>query len=177
MGKKFFFDTEFFENGPENPIKFISIGIVSEDGDEYYAVSSEFNEDDLSDWLRENVLPKLEDDSIERKSNEQIAKEIVDFVGEDPEFYANFASYDWVVLCQLYGTMMDLPDTWPMFVRDIQQIREDLNVDNDKLPKQDEKTNHNALSDARHDREVYEFLKGRKIAYNLNRIVSKNNRR
>lgn len=32
------------------------------------------------------------------------------------------ADYDWVVLCQLYGTMMDLPKGWPMYCRDVKQL-------------------------------------------------------
>jgi hypothetical protein len=43
---KYFLDTEFAETGgTENPtIDLISLGIVAEDGREYYAESSQFNE-------------------------------------------------------------------------------------------------------------------------------------
>lgn len=171
MGKKFFFDTEFFEDGSKKPIQFISIGIVSEDGDEYYAVSSEFDENSLSDWLKENVVPKLGND--ERKLNKEIAKEVVEFVGKNPVFFANFGSYDWVVLCQLYGAMIDLPKNWPMFVRDLQQLKEDMEIENDDLPRQDKEEEHNALSDAKHDKEIYEYLINKnkvKKSFNLSRI-------
>jgi len=37
---RFFYDTEFIDNG--RTIELISIGVVSEDGREYYAISTEF---------------------------------------------------------------------------------------------------------------------------------------
>jgi hypothetical protein len=41
---------------------------------------------------------------------------------ERPEFWAWFASYDWVALCQLFGPMIDLPKGYPFFVRDLRQL-------------------------------------------------------
>jgi uncharacterized protein YjfI (DUF2170 family) len=38
---KYFYDTEFIDNG--RIIDLISIGVVAEDGREYYAISTEFN--------------------------------------------------------------------------------------------------------------------------------------
>ena len=53
---KYFIDTEFKEK--PNTIQLISIGIVAEDGREYYAISKNFNVKEVWDdeWLRENVL-------------------------------------------------------------------------------------------------------------------------
>lgn len=154
---KYFFDTEFIENGPHEPVQFISIGIVSEDGDEYYAVSSEFNEESASEWVVENVISKLDIDPKNRKLNKEIAKEIIEFVGNDPKpkFIANYASYDWVVFCQLFGTMLDLPDNFPMWVYDIQQLKSELKVQS--LPKQEE-GEHNALEDAKWNKKAFEYL-------------------
>lgn len=57
---RYWFDTEFVERGPEYPIALVSIGIVSEDGREYYAqsywgISAAIHHD----WVRENVVPHL----------------------------------------------------------------------------------------------------------------------
>lgn len=41
---------------------------------------------------------------------------------------------DWVVFCQMFGTMLDLPNGWPMFCRDIRQFRSDKG--NPQLPEQ-----------------------------------------
>ncbi|MCT7369431.1 3'-5' exoribonuclease [Mycolicibacterium llatzerense] len=53
------YDTEFLEDG--STIELISIGIVCEDGREYYAVNSEMDVDRIkrSDWLMANVWPHL----------------------------------------------------------------------------------------------------------------------
>lgn len=74
---------------------------------------------------------------------------------EKPEFWADYASYDWIVLCQLFGTMMDLPGGFPMYCNDIQQLCNDLG--NPELPKQ-ESGEHNALADAKHNQVIYQFL-------------------
>lgn len=66
---KFFLDQEFIEgfryrdtiNGaqPTHFIDLISIGIVAEDGREYYAISSQFDPLEASDWVRDNVLKSV----------------------------------------------------------------------------------------------------------------------
>lgn len=38
-----------------------------------------------------------------------------------PEFYGYFSDYDWVLFCSLFGTMMDLPEGFPMYCRDLKQ--------------------------------------------------------
>ncbi|HZD13589.1 MAG TPA: hypothetical protein VE196_00320, partial [Pseudonocardiaceae bacterium] len=54
---RYFYDTEFIDDG--RTIELISIGVVAEDGREYYAVSTEFNPERAGSWVRANVLPKL----------------------------------------------------------------------------------------------------------------------
>jgi len=105
---KYFIDTEFLE-GFYKPvfgkrrhfIDLISIGVVSEDGREYYAISNEFNPKDANIWVRENVIDKIEVALFQQqppfakshfnfslkellkqygKSNKQIAREIQDFI-------------------------------------------------------------------------------------------------
>ena len=63
---KYFIDTEFIE-GFRKPwlgkkahfIDLISIGIVAENGNEYYAISSEFDPKEANTWVYENVLNPL----------------------------------------------------------------------------------------------------------------------
>jgi hypothetical protein len=54
-----YYDTEFIEDG--RTIDLISIGMVAEDGREYYAVNSDAPWDRIkkNDWLVRNVLPSL----------------------------------------------------------------------------------------------------------------------
>lgn len=163
-----FFDTEFNEDG--KTIDLISIAIVAADGREYQAISTQFNMRKARNnkWLKEHVLQHLPPrwyDPMESprrnglrhlwKPRKQIAAEIVEFVGEDPEFWADYASYDWVALCQLYGRMIDLPKGWPMFCRDIQNLKHFMGYDS-KLPESSHA--HDALSDARNVRDRYNLL-------------------
>ena len=54
---RFFYDCEFIEDG--TTIDLVSIGVVGEDGREFYAVSTEFDPSRAGAWVRANVLPKL----------------------------------------------------------------------------------------------------------------------
>ena len=151
---RYFLDTEFIESGAYKPVELISIGIVCEDGREYYAVSGEFNESDANDWVKANVLPHIGESA--RLPLYIIASQVMSFVGnKKPEFWGYYADYDWVVFCQMFGTMINLPKGWPMYCRDLKQWCDDLG--NPKLPKH-KSAEHNALSDAKWNAEVYTFL-------------------
>jgi len=132
------FDTEFIEDG--RTIDLLSIGLVRADGATYYAEPAEADRSRANDWVAENVLPHL---TGPVKPRAQIAAEIVDFAGDRPQFWAWYADYDWVALCQLYGRMIDLPDGWPMYCRDLKQV-----VDERGLWLQQKDSIHNALDDA-----------------------------
>jgi len=153
---RYFIDTEFSERGPYKPIELISIALVTEGDLHYYAVSGEYTISGCNKFVRANVLPQIEHEILLPLSN--IKQGILDFIGDDvPEFWGFYADYDWVVFCQIFGTMMDLPRGWPMYCRDIKQLCDDLG--NPKLPPEG-KGEHNALADARWNRQAYNFLKG-----------------
>lgn len=147
---KLWFDTEFIEDG--RTIDLISIGVVREDGQTFYAENAECDTSRASEWVQKNVLPHL---TGAKQDRAEIARNIRLFVGPQPEFWAYYADYDWVVLCQLYGTMMDLPKGWPMYCRDVKQLCDSLG--NPKLPEQG-KGEHHALADALWNKRAWEFL-------------------
>lgn len=158
---KIWFDTEFIEDG--RTIDLISIGMVREDGKTYYAESADCDFSRASGWVAKNVIPHLDYTKEgpgygHRKPRWRIANDIVEFVGHHPEFWAYYADYDWVALCQLYGRMIDLPDTWPMFCCDVQQLHyQHPTRSGYDLP--DIKGQlHNALADARWCKDAYEYL-------------------
>lgn len=171
---RYWFDTEFIEDG--KTIDLISIGIVAEDGREMYWENTEVDLSKANDWVKENVLPHLGDvreiDRTARVSRDTIRAELWLFCDPiqygKPEFWAYYADYDWVVLCQLFGRMIDLPDGWPMYCRDIKQeadrLEEWIRWFNSApeyklvLPKHDA-TEHHALADARWNRQAWEFLR------------------
>lgn len=215
---KYFLDTEFIE-GFHKPlfgkrrhfIDLISIGIVREDGKEYYAISDEFHTKDADQWVKDNIIeklpkkrvnfsdqggdtPRIKSESFLYKSNANIADEVRLFFGcyEDSlfwrappeiEVYGYYADYDWVLFCSLFGRMIDLPKGFPMYCRDLKQIMDEkvasfTNSDffthfhqkepltfSEKLslykagptfPKQ--RSEHDALEDAKWNRDVYNYL-------------------
>jgi len=147
---KIWFDTEFIEDG--TTIDLLSIGMVNEAGDKLYLESADCDRTRASDWVKDNVLPHM---SGPLMSREQIARSIKSFAGVSPEFWAYYADYDWVVLCQLYGTMMDLPNGWPMYCRDLKQMADGLGADLSAIPNHQE---HNALADAKWCRDAHKIL-------------------
>ncbi len=220
---RYWLDTEFIEDG--KTIDLISIGIVAEDGREYYALNLDCDLSKASDWVKENVISKLppkqvnfEDWSISPRIKQEsrlwkekalIRGEVAEFLGADcfmhpinpvgwnkflydfyaecpewlektlkkipgleprtsfkgiyklnpnkskPEIWAYYADYDWVVFCQLFGTMTDLPKGFPMYCQDLKQWCDMLG--GPKLPEQG-KGEHNALEDARWNRKAWDFL-------------------
>lgn len=151
---RYFFDTEFIEYG--QLIDLISIGIVADDGREYYAISRDFDTTTANDWVKKHVLSQLEpEESGLWKSRIVIKHGIIDFVGDDtPEFWAYYGAYDWVAFAQLFGRALDMPENWPYF-RDLKDAATLLKVTD--LPKPG-KPQHHALIDARHNKVIYEFL-------------------
>ena len=170
---RYFFDTEFIEDG--KTIELISIGVVCEDGREFYAENANAVLSNANDWVKENVFPHLwsrSTDEVRATANKwsrdggtggllyysDIAKDLRRWINEGkdtPEFWAYYADYDWVALCQLYGAMVDLPEGWPMFCLDLKQWCYQLG--DPRLPEQTS-TEHHALADARWNFEVYKFL-------------------
>jgi hypothetical protein len=150
---KVFFDTEFLEDG--KTIDLISIGMVREDGEELYLVNREADWKRVlaNDWLSANVVPHLPpiDSWVTRA---EIAESVRLFAGVGPEFWAYYADYDWVVLCQLFGRMIDLPIGWPMYCRDFKQLSDWHGW---KLNKQTS-GEHDALCDAKWLRDEFERL-------------------
>src|SRR5690625_6726668 len=114
---EYFIDTEFIEK--PGSIELISIGVVSNDGRELYAVSKDFNIQAAwaDEWIRENVLKPIYHDfnreknraftlhsmwSVIReygKSNKEIATAITTFIQSQgtPVFYGYYSAYDWVL--------------------------------------------------------------------------------
>lgn len=150
---KYFVDTEFSERGHVYPIQLISIGIACQDGRSLYAENYECDWGGCNEWVKANVLPRL---NGPRSTIAIIRDSIRDFVGGDaPEFWGHYCDYDWVVFCQIFGSMVDLPEGWPMYCNDLKQWAHQLG--NPKLPEQ-KSTEHNALNDARWNLEAWNFL-------------------
>lgn len=152
---KYWFDTEFIERGGGEPLRFLSIGIVAEDGREFYYENPLARRLVCEDyvrfadpWLICNVLPHLKGQQRDERSRPDF--EIQHFCDSakfgTPEFWAYYADYDWVVLCQLFGRMIHLPKGWPMYCRDLKQLLDERDI---RVTPQDPSGEHDALNDAR----------------------------
>jgi len=174
---KYFIDTEFKEK--PCTIDLISIGIVGEDGREYYALCSDFKLKEVwnDEWLRDNVLFPIYKEHIHGdmqlinsfsirtmrhimgvfgKSKKQIANDIEIFVSQ-PEFYGYYSNYDWVVFCWIFGRMLDLPKGFPMYCKDLKQMMDDRGLTKEwkRVNCPDPIGEHNALIDARWNLDLY----------------------
>jgi hypothetical protein len=179
------YDTEFLERGAGKPISLISIGMVREDGAELYYVNAAapWAEIEAHPWLRDNVLPHLPRDEGHTEewrpdyrrrdiveSPKNIANAVADFcyhsygqLRESTELWADYGAYDHVVLAQLFGTMLDLPDHMPMYTNDLQQAARMLGS---TLPPQTS-SEHDALNDARWVMEALEYLQDGRVPFGV----------
>lgn len=170
-----FYDCEFLETG--RTIDLISIGMVREDGAEYYAVNRDMPVRRIrkNEWLMANVVPSLPKGYGEWrlsmpkrwlfhyadpcvKPRHVIAREVRGFVlaKPDPELWGWYVSYDHVLLAQLFGRMIDLPEGFPMYSHDLKQ--EVGRLGDPPLPSLPGAREHNALDDAREVKFRYEWL-------------------
>lgn len=157
---RYIYDCEFIEDGRR--IDLISIGVVCDDGREFYAISTEFDEREAGEFVRKHVLDKLPSPSDKAwMSRAAITQRLEEFfnAGEGPvELWAWMAAYDHVALCGLWGAMPALPHNIPRFTRDIRQEWE--RVGKPTQPPRPENLHH-ALEDARWARDIMVMLDSR----------------
>lgn len=173
---RYFYDCEFLEDG--KTIAPLSIGIVAEDGREFYAVFADapWKRVRRDDWLMQNVVPHLPKAPADPgstmldggkwlfnifdpcvKSTTVIRAAVRDFLtcqGEKAELWGYYSAYDHVLLAQLFGRMVNLPPQIPMWTNDLQQSAFELGV---TLPPQQGDAHH-ALADARWIRDTWMHL-------------------
>ena len=156
----YFLDTEFYEDGER--IRPISIAIVCEDGRELY---HEFRFDwaivPADHWIQANVRPHLHHPTGPM-ADAELPRIIREFIGSDPDpvIWGYFADYDWVVFCQVFGRMVDLPKGFPYFCMDLKQSMKERKLDSEwkKSACPDPVGEHNALIDARWNNDLYAIL-------------------
>jgi hypothetical protein len=154
---RYFYDCEFIEDG--RTVELVSIGVVDENGREFYAVSTEFDPSRAIDWVRRNVLNKLPAPSDPAwRTRASIRDDLLHFLlapSEPIELWAWMASYDHVVLAQLWGDMRALPRSIPRFTHELRQRWEEHG--SPPLPPAP-KDQHDALADARHNLARWQVL-------------------
>lgn len=182
---KIFYDLEFLERGPELPIMPISIGMVRDDGQQFYAINLDMQLSLVtrSLWLQTNVIPHLpirvgdqhstmlntvvewdgeHPDIHHVMTRDAIAAKVKEFITEydfeewgKPELWGYYSGYDHVVLAQLFGDMTTLPAGIPMYTNDLMQEWTRLGQPA-ILPAQTNE--HRALDDALWNQEAWTVL-------------------
>ena len=129
-----FFDTEFC--GLKKDTQLISIGLISEDGKEFYGEFTSINTELLDDWIIENVLMNTakygevnETDIVINESDyhfgtrEEIQEELKNWLSqyEEVQLISDVCHYDMVLFIDIFGSAFDLPDNVSPVCYDINQ--------------------------------------------------------
>jgi len=122
---KIFWDLEF--TGLHKLTTAISIGLVAEDGKEFYAEFTDYDKQQIDGFLAGRVLPKLilhdyvfsrdynpDDEIVYVKGDiDLIAQTLFDWLSKYQEngieMWGDCHSYDWVLFISIFGNAFDLP--------------------------------------------------------------------
>ena len=107
-----FFDTEFTNLHISS--KLISIGLISEDGQEFYAeMTDTYLKSHCTDWVKENVLTLLDASAEQRMTRDESAIQLrawIEGFGEPVTLACDSEAWDWRWIQKLYATS----DKWPI---------------------------------------------------------------
>lgn len=170
---KIFFDTEF--TGLHKNTTLISIGLISEDGKTFYAELTDYDQSQVNDWIKENVVSKLKFTNEEKfPPNEilgvknEVAYAIKEWLKQwdEVEMWSDCLAYDWVLFVDLFGTAFDLPKNIYYIPYDICTLFKAMGIDPDINREQfalrdlytESAQKHNALWDAKVIKGCFEKL-------------------
>lgn len=184
-----YFDTEF--TGLYKQCELISIGLISEDGKEFYAEVSDLNSEDMDAWIKDNVLSNTinygnvpvtnivnnELDFVSFSNMLQLKDALLKWLSqfEDVQLISDVCHYDMVLFIDIFGSAFDLPDNVLPYCHDINQdiASQYWITDNEAFDTSREQlaesygveingAKHNALYDAKVIKAIYENMLGAK---------------
>jgi len=179
---KIFFNCEF--TGLHKNTTLISIGLVTETGDAFYAEFTNYDRTQINEWLQKNVLDKLivdmnkdityfeadgETDGNPLKliggSKKFIAGKLKEWLWNyrDIEMWSDCLAYDWVLFIDIFGDAFDLPRNINYIPFDICTLFKIKGIDPDISREEfaeeyDKSMKHNALYDTKVIKKCYEKL-------------------
>lgn len=183
---KVFFDTEF--TGLHQDTTLVSIGLVAENGETFYAELTDYDESQVDHWLQKNVISNLyladiiqgvgskwnptTKETIVRGDRQFVAqelrewfKELNGWVNPNPpvEIWSDCLAYDWVLFNELFGGAFGIPENVYYIPFDICTLFKMQNIDPDVsreefIGEEVAGVKHNALYDAKVIMKCYEKL-------------------
>jgi len=157
-----FFDMEF--TGLHQRTTPISIGLVSEDGQEFYAVFTDYDREQIDPWIAENVIANIGESRVIGDTAYVVfllRKWLTQF--DQAVMWSDVYAYDWVLFCELFGGALKVPknvyyipfDLATLFVANY--IDPDVNREEyAKMEVESKYWKHNALWDAMVIKACYE---------------------
>ena len=107
-----FFDTEFTNLHVSS--KLISIGLISEDGQEFYAeMTDTYLKSHCTDWVKDNVLTLLDASEEQLMTRDEMAIQLCAWIegfGTPVMLACDSEAWDWRWIQKLYATS----DKWPI---------------------------------------------------------------
>ncbi len=182
---KIFLDTEF--TGLTQDAELISLALVAESGEEFYAEFTDFKRENLNTWVIENVISRLNltannlNRSLEKmhvRGNKSEIKSAIQIwfhqFGEKKDemgntiphlqIWGDVPHYDWVLFCELFGGALNIPPVIHYMPMDLATLLWAKGFKPD-MPRGEISGNvavdnlmHNALHDARAGMEILKKL-------------------
>ena len=110
---KIFFDTEF--TGLHKDTTLISIGLIAENGEEFYGGMSDYDRSQVDEWIEENVIKHMylgENKSYHYGTKKEISEKLNKWLKqfETVEWVSDVCHYDFVLLIDLIcGHALKMP--------------------------------------------------------------------
>lgn len=131
-----FFDTEF--TGLHKDTTLISIGIVAENGKKFYAEFTDYDREQCTSWISDNVLPNtilggnqdlVKQVGADDNTTTVIAKKELLMIElekwlnqfDEIQFVSDVCHYDFILLIDIFGEAFDLPKKVSPVCHDINQ--------------------------------------------------------
>lgn len=180
-----FFDTEF--TGLKKSTNLLSIGLIMENGQRFYAEITDYPTIDIEPWIKENVISKMKfngesnihnvssDGSIEMKSTFRVVRASLNtwlkqYSEIGIQFVSDCITYDHMLIIDLIsGHALKMPEFISSYCHDINQDisrfynisdEEAFDIDRNKICNREHEADgvHNALVDAIHIKDIYNMI-------------------
>lgn len=116
---RIFLDSEF--TGLHQNTTLISIGLIAETGQTYYAELTDYDQTQVNDWVKDNVINKLildgstnmaePEEWVLQGTLKEVKYSLIEWFKQfdKVEIWSDCLAYDWVLFCQVFGSAFDVP--------------------------------------------------------------------